>query len=476
MNNSYSENEITPFEELTENDGVEKLSGISESNHRAGKSTARSSAKGFLKRAAAAGLAGAMVLGAVGGCGSSQKTDVSSNDSHDFNLFGNSDKEDDNAGAGAGTTGEFDAESSDVIKKTQEIEKYIDGYFYFDEDDTKREESYYDGLMKGLDDPYSVYYTKEEYEKMMEDDSGEFEGIGATVSKNRDNGTVYVVKPIAGSPAEKAGLLPNDIIVSVDDLEVTSDMELDYVVDHIRGEKGTEVVLKIYREGESDYIDIPIIRDTIENKTVEYEMLDDNIGYISVEQFIENTPELFEEALDDLQSQGAEGVVIDMRNNPGGLLRAVIEMVDYIVDDKEVAEGSGEPGLLLQTKDKDDNILEEYKCSDGHSVDIPMTILVNGNSASASEIFTGCLKDYGKATVVGTTTYGKGIVQSVIKLSDGSAIKITIAQYFLPSGTAVHKVGVEPDKEVELDDDLKQKVTIEHDEDNQLQEAIKTFD
>ena len=327
--------------------------------------------------------------------------------------------------------------------------------------------------MKGLDDPYSVYYTQEEYEKLMEEDSGEFEGIGATVSKDNEKGTIYIVKPIVGSPAEKAGLLPDDVIVAVDDLDVTSDMELDYVVDHIRGEKGSKVTLKIYREGEPDFLFIDIVRDTITNTTVSYEMLDNSIGYIQVEQFVENTPELYENAIDDLMSQGAKGLVIDLRNNPGGLLKAVIEMADYVIDDSKVANGASQAGLLLQTKDKDDNILEEYSCDDKHSIDLPMAVLVNGNSASASEIFSGCLKDYGVAKIVGTTTYGKGIVQSVMKLKDGSAVKLTIAQYFLPSGTAVHKVGVEPDVEVELNDDQKRKITIEHDKDNQLQEAIK---
>ena len=453
-------------------------------------------------------LAGTLLLGALTGCGKveSSNTVASSNDSHDFSLFGDgsdkdsdesdddkkdtetsdsslkdallgkSDEEEDDKDADDDKSGvEFDETSRETKKKVDEIEKYIDKYFYFDEDDERREESYYDGIMKGLDDPYSVYYTKEEYERMLEDDSGEFEGIGATVAKNVEQGYIYIVKPIEGSPAEKSGLLPNDIIIAVDDLELTTDMELDYVVKQIRGEKGTDVVLKIYRDGEDDYIDVTITRDKIENKTVSYEMLDNNVGYIQVEQFIENTPKLFEEALDDLVAQGAEGIVIDMRNNPGGLLDSVIEMVDYIVEDDLKAKGASEAGILLQTKDKDDNILEEFKMSDGHSVDIPMAVLVNGNSASAAEIFSGCLKDYDVAEVVGTTTYGKGIVQSIIKLSDGSAIKLTIAQYFLPSGTAVHKVGVVPDKEVELDEALQNKVTIEHDEDNQLQEAIKSL-
>ena len=425
-----------------------------------------------LKKVLAPALAAIMLAGALSGCGSGSGS--SKDESHDFKLFG--DDKEDNSDEASASDGTFSESDKDVVRKTNEIEKLIDDYFYFDQDEETREESYYDGIMKGLDDPYSVYYTKEEYQKLLEDDKGEFEGIGATVSKDLEKNTVYVVKPIVGSPAEKAGLLPNDIIVAVDDLEVTADMELDYVVDHIRGEKGTDVVLKIYREGESDYLYITITRDKIVNTTVDYEMLEGDIGYILVDQFVSNTPELFEEAVDNLQNQGAKGLVIDLRNNPGGLLDSVIKMVDYVLDDDLTAEGAPKAGLLLQTKDKNDNVLEEYVCKDNHSVDLPITILTNGNSASASEIFTGCMKDYGAATIVGTTTYGKGIVQSVIKLSDGSAIKITIAQYFLPSGTAVHKVGVAPDIEVELDAEQKNKVSIPHEDDNQLQEALKTFD
>lgn len=372
-----------------------------------------------------------------------------------------------------GSSGSFSESSKSVKNKTEEIEGIIDKYFYFDQDDEKREESYYDGIMKGLDDPYSVYYTQEEYEKLMEEDSGKFEGIGATVSKDNEKGTIYIVKPIVGSPAEKAGLLPDDVVVAVDDLDITTDMELDYVVDHIRGEKGSTVTLKIYRAGEPDYLYIDIVRDTIVNTTVSYEMLDNSIGYIEVEQFVENTPELFEDAIDDLQSQGAKGLVIDLRNNPGGLLKAVIEMADYVIDDSLTANGANQAGLLLQTKDKNDKVLEEFECGDKHSVDLPMAVLVNKNSASASEIFSGCLKDYGVAKIVGETTYGKGIVQSVMKLKDGSAVKLTIAQYFLPSGISIHKTGVTPDVEVELDDEQKRKIVIEHDKDNQLKEAIK---
>ena len=421
------------------------------------------SKKSTAKRVVCGTFASVMVAGSLSGCGVTDR----------LSSVGDKPQIIDETDESGSTSGSFSESSKSVKNKTEEIEGIIDKYFYFDQDDDKREESYYDGIMKGLDDPYSVYYTQEEYEKLMEEDSGEFEGIGATVSKDNEKGTIYIVKPIVGSPAEKAGLLPDDVIVAVDDLDVTSDMELDYVVDHIRGEKGSKVTLKIYREGEPDFLFIDIVRDTITNTTVSYEMLDNSIGYIQVEQFVENTPELYENAIDDLMSQGAKGLVIDLRNNPGGLLKAVIEMADYVIDDSKVADGASQAGLLLQTKDKDDNILEEYSCDDKHSIDLPMAVLVNGNSASASEIFSGCLKDYGVAKIVGTTTYGKGIVQSVMKLKDGSAVKLTIAQYFLPSGTAVHKVGVEPDVEVELNDDQKRKITIEHDKDNQLQEAIK---
>ena len=421
------------------------------------------SKKSTAKRVVCGTFASVMVAGSLSGCAVTDR----------LSSVGDKPQIIDETDESGSTSGSFSESSKSVKNKTEEIEGIIDKYFYFDQDDDKREESYYDGIMKGLDDPYSVYYTQEEYEKLMEEDSGEFEGIGATVSKDNEKGTIYIVKPIVGSPAEKAGLLPDDVIVAVDDLDVTSDMELDYVVDHIRGEKGSKVTLKIYREGEPDFLFIDIVRDTITNTTVSYEMLDNSIGYIQIEQFVENTPELYENAIDDLMSQGAKGLVIDLRNNPGGLLKAVIEMADYVIDDSKVANGASQAGLLLQTKDKDDNILEEYSCDDKHSIDLPMAVLVNGNSASASEIFSGCLKDYGVAKIVGTTTYGKGIVQSVMKLKDGSAVKLTIAQYFLPSGTAVHKVGVEPDVEVELNDDQKRKITIEHDKDNQLQEAIK---
>lgn len=394
----------------------------------------------------------ALVLSFMTGC-----TDNGSVHTNTTEIGGSSNA--DNSGA------EFDVLSNDAAEKAEEIESYIDNYFYFDEDAESREESYYDGIMAGLDDPYSVYYTPEEYQELLEEDEGEYVGIGATVSKDMETNEVYIVKPIIGSPAEAAGLKPQDVFVEIDGVEITADMELEEVVDMIRGEEGTTAHIKIYREGETDYLDFEIVRQQVENVTVAYEMLENNIGYIQVDQFIMNTPEQFKAALDDLESQGMTSLIVDMRNNPGGLLTAVTEMCDYIIED----------GVIVYTEDKYGNVINTWETEDDESLDIPMVVLVNGDSASASEIFTGCMKDYGKATIVGTTTYGKGIVQSLFPLSDGSAIKLTIAKYFTPNGSDIHEKGIEPDIEVDLPDELKTEIEISHEEDTQLQAAIEVL-
>ena len=233
------------------------------------------------------------------------------------------------------------------------------------------------------------------------------------------------------------------------------------VVDMIRGEEGTKAHLKIYRQGESDYLEFDVESRTVENYTVESEMLDDQVGYIAVTQFNDNTAQEFEDAIDEVQANGAKAAIIDLRDNPGGLLTAVVDMCDYIMDD----------GVIVSTKDRDGNVLGEYKDTGKHSVDIPLVVLVNGNSASASEIFSGAMQDSGKAKLVGTTTFGKGIVQSVIPLSDGTAVKLTIAKYFTPNGNDIHKKGITPDYEVELPDGRTSAVNIDRADDTQLQKA-----
>lgn len=350
-----------------------------------------------------------------------------------------------------------------VNEKIDEINRYIDSYFYFEKDPEKQEEAIYDGIMEGLDDPYSVYYTKEEYDELMEEDSGEYVGVGAVVTQGEDK-RVSVVRPIKNSPAEEAGIMAEDIIVEVDGTEIT-DQDLSLVVDMIRGEEGTTAHIKVYRESVGDYIEFEMVRRVVENYSVYYEMLPDNIAYIEVQQFYDNTPAEFKEAIEDVRAQGAKGIIFDLRDNPGGLLNAVADMCDYVMGE----------GTIVTVEDRDGRVLNDYESDEEQQINLPMVVLVNGNSASASEIFTGALKDSGKAKIVGTQTFGKGIVQSVIPLSDGTAIKLTIAKYFTPNGNDIHEIGIEPDYVVELPDGRENAVNLPHDEDPQLDKAIEVI-
>lgn len=349
-----------------------------------------------------------------------------------------------NSSSGA-TDLEYDGSVVDekTLEKISSLEAIIDQYYYFDTTDEDLEDGLYSGLIEALDDPYAKYYTAEEYAKLQEDNSGEYAGIGVVVTQDEDTGYPVVVSITEDSPAENVDIEPDDYICKIDDYEIQSSDDLDYLVTLIRGEEGTDVTLEIYRSSEQKYHTVTITRKKLENKTVSYFMADDKIGYVRVTQFVSNTTELFEEAIEDLQSQGMEALLIDLRSNPGGMLTTVVDMCDYLLPD----------GLIVYQEDKDGNVLSSYESTDEEQLDIPMAVLVNGSSASASEIMTAALKEYGVATIIGETTYGKGIVQTVIPLSDGSAIKLTTAKYFTPNGNDIHGVGVEPDIEVELPDD-----------------------
>lgn len=373
-----------------------------------------------------------------------------------LNLIGNSTQSSNQSGDSA-----FNMYDEEVENKVEEINEYIDTYFYFETDEEAQEEAIYDGIMAGLNDPYSVYYTAEEYADLMEENSGEYVGVGAVVTQGADK-AVTIVRPIPGSPAEEVGLKAEDIVVQVGDVEIL-DQDLATVVDMIRGEEGTEVYIRIYRPSINDYVEFNVTRRVVENVTVTAEILDGNIGYIQVQQFYENTDEEFIAAVKDMESKGVKGIIIDMRDNPGGLLTSVVNMCDYIMDE----------GPILTTKDKNGTIISQYDSTDEESVDIPMVVLVNGNSASASEIFAGALKDTGKAEIVGTTTFGKGIVQSILPLSDGTAIKLTVAKYFTPAGHDIHELGIEPDYVVELPDGMTSAVSLEKEKDTQLDKAIE---
>lgn len=347
----------------------------------------------------------------------------------------------------------------DVEKKIDEINTIIDNNYYFDIDRDKQEEALYDGIMEGLDDPYSVYYTKEEYAELNEENSGEYVGIGAVVTQDADM-LVSIVRPIAGSPAEEAGLQAGDILVEVDGTEIV-DQELSLVVEMIRGKEGTTAHLRIYRPDEKEYMEFDVPRRVVENVSVTAELLENQVGYVQVTQFYENTGDEFVEAMESLEAQGVKGIIVDMRDNPGGLLNVVVDMCSYLIDG----------GNVVTIEDKTGSVIQAYRDNDEHRIDIPMVVLVNGNSASAAEIFAGAVQDTGVGKLVGTTTYGKGIVQSVIRLSDGSAVKLTIAKYFTPGGNDIHGKGIEPDYEVKLPDDRSSAVEIDREDDTQLQKA-----
>lgn len=354
------------------------------------------------------------------------------------------------------------AVNQESVQKAKAIESLIDKY-YLDKIDNDELESYlYKGLMAGLGDPYSTYYTAEEYKELTEDTEGVYRGIGVTMQKDVSTGAVTVVKCFEGAPGAEAGLQPQDQLVKVNGEDIT-DKELSEVVKMIKTSESDTVTLTILREGESDYREVEVTLDTVEAPMVEHEMLDNKIGYITINQFAETTASQYETALEDLNNQGMERLIVDVRDNPGGLLTSVCDVLDSMLPEE----------LLVYTEDKNGK-KSEYNATGTDQFDKPMVILVNGNSASAAEIFSGALQDYKVAKLVGTTTFGKGIVQQIFNLSDGSAVKMTISKYYTPSGRCIHGTGLEPDIEVDLPDELKNQVSIDKSEDTQLQKAIET--
>ena len=344
-----------------------------------------------------------------------------------------------------------------IEEKTSVLQNIIDRYFLFDEDMTKVEDGIYAGMMNGLGDPYTVYYTKEEYKALNEDTEGKYSGIGAVVSQNPNTKIITIVKIFDNSPANDAGLQVGDIIYKIDGEEVAgTDMDI-LVKTKIRGEEGTSFKMTVLRGDDRKEVELDLTRRSIEVETVAGKMLDNNIGYIAVSQFDAVTSEQFKSNIESLQSQGMTKLIVDLRGNPGGLLDQVVDMLDYILPE----------GLVLYTEDKYGE-REEYYSDGSHELKIPMVVLVNENSASASEVFTATFRDFEWGTVVGKTTFGKGIVQNVLPLGDGTAVKITTQHYYPPSGYDLHKVGIKPDLEVDLNEGAK----IGTDSDNQLSAAI----
>ena len=352
--------------------------------------------------------------------------------------------------------------TSAIIKKLNVLTEIINSKFYEDVDAEKMTEGLYKGLLKSLDDPYSRYYTKEEYKDMMESTNGIYSGIGASVNQNIKTNIMTIVKPFENGPAYKAGMLPGDVLYKVDGKDIT-DMELSDVVALMKGEEGTKVTVTVVRDGEKNPIDFTMIRAKIETPTIEYKMLEDNIGYISVSAFDGVTAPQYRAALEELEKQGMEGLVVDLRNNPGGRLETVCDMLDRMLPE----------GLIVYQEDKTGKRSDEVRSTAKEQFKKPLAVIVNGNSASASEVFAGAIQDYGIGTIVGTTSFGKGIVQSIIPLTDGTAVKVTISKYFTPNGRNIHGKGIEPDVKVDLPDEVKKKITIEYKEDTQLQKAVE---
>ena len=351
-------------------------------------------------------------------------------------------------------------QNSAVQTKLAKLESYIRGYYIDEIDDEQLEDYLYYGLVAGLGDPYAAYYNEEETQSMLDSSSGNYCGIGAVFSQNLVTGIITVSRVYEGCPSYEAGILPEDILYMVEGEDVTG-QDLTNVVTKIKGEEGTEVTISMLR-GE-EVLDFTMKRQMIEVPTIEHEMLDNQVGYILITEFDGVTSEQFSIALKDLQANGMKSLVIDLRNNGGGSLDAVCEIADELLPE----------GLIVYTEYSDGERVDRN--SDAEWADVPMAVLINGASASASEILSGALQDHGVATIVGTQSYGKGIVQSVLDLQDGTALKLTSAKYYTPKGNNIHGVGITPDVEIDLPEELKTEVTLSLEEDVQLQKAIEVL-
>lgn len=348
-----------------------------------------------------------------------------------------------------------------VDKKLQAIEAVLKDYYVGDIDEQKLEEGIYKGFVAGVGDAYTNYYTSDEYASFKEKSSGMYAGIGIQMTLQTYDNSIEVTEVFEGSPAEKAGIKPKDRIIKAAGKRVTGD-EFEILPTLVKGTPGTTVDITVYRPSEEKNYDFTIERASVASPTVYFRMLDNEVGYIQIKQFEAVTYDQFKVALDKLKKEKAKGLVLDLRDNPGGLLNIVEQIADELVPE----------GIIVSTKDKQGKGSEYY--ADGKYIDIPMVVLINGNSASASEVLAGALKDYSRAELIGTTTFGKGVVQTIIPLSDGSAIKLTTSQYFTPSGVCIQGIGIAPDYEVKLSTEkiLKGRELTDT-EDDQLQTAIK---
>lgn len=348
----------------------------------------------------------------------------------------------------------------ELADKVAELTQYMDLYYYDEYNLDEVREGLLDGMVAGIGDKYTVYYTPKEYEDLQVSTTGSYYGIGAGLSQNTETMVVTITKVYEGTPAEEAGLLKDDIIVSVGDVDATS-MEVTDLVQLIRGEEGTTVHLEIFRASTKETLEFDVERRNVQLPSVAAQMLEGNIGYIQIAEFQSTTDEQFHEKLAELSAMGMQSLIVDLRDNPGGMLSSVVNILDEILP----------KGMLVYTEDKygkRNEFTSEASC-----INYPMVVLINGNSASASEIFAGAIKDYEYGTLLGTNTFGKGIVQTIYPLSDGDALKVTTARYFTPNGEYIHGKGIAPDVEMDYEFQGPEGASYDMQYDNQLQEAIK---
>lgn len=348
-----------------------------------------------------------------------------------------------------------------VKNKIERLADVIGQLYYEDVDDEELAQGLYKGLLEGVGDSYTAYYTPEEYKQLMISATSSLSGIGVVMQQDPKTMQVTVNHVYEGSPAEKAGIKAGDLIVQAGNVVATS-VELSELAANIRGDAGTSVHLKLYRAGEG-YIELDVRRENIDVPTLKGQVLAGGIGYIAIAEFGEKTAEEFADTVSELESKGMTSMIVDLRDNPGGMVDSVTKILDQILP----------AGVTVWTENKAGE-KKEYM-SDADCLDYPMAVLINGNSASSSEIFAGAIRDYEYGTLIGTKTFGKGIVQSIRRLADGSAIKLTTARYFTPNGENIHGAGIEPDIELEykyLDPDA-----TEYDmmDDNQVLKAIEVL-
>ena len=343
------------------------------------------------------------------------------------------------------------------IEKIEHFQRLLETYYYEDVPKEDLADGVLYGLMETVGDPYTCYYSVEEMEELTADIEGIFHGIGAYLEMDYDKGYAKISGIIDGTPASESDIRVGDYVVEVDGTD-TYEMTLTDVVAMIRGDEGTKVTLTLNRNGKE--VEVTVTRQNIETPTVKYELLENDIAYITVTEFDDVTTAQFVEALAQMDLDNAKGLILDLRGNPGGNLSTVVEMCELMLPE----------GMIVYTEDKY-GVRNEYECDGKHEFDLPLVVLIDGASASASEIMAGAIKDYELGTLVGTTTYGKGIVQKIFAYDDGSAAKITVSKYYTPNGYNIHGVGIEPDVVVEFDADL----YLEDKTDNQLEKAIEVI-